>query len=188
MVLLENEKLRINNKKEKEKELNPDRKTLQKKFNRANPIFTRRKEHQQTQKEEFKLAYEHLVNKEPNSKLGQSIKEYIISRVEGNFRQVDVGSFEEKKIEKKSKIDKILEESRMKKIKLMMGDPEIDNSDENSISINTPNTQLVKQCSKNGYMRPTNSPVRFKKRSYSGFKKRSSSGALSKSSSSKLKK
>ena len=124
----------------------------------------------------------------PNSQFCQVINDYILSQLEGTFKPEVNHAFGTKKQNTNSKkIYNKAQKGGSIEVKLMIGEQERENSEEKQFSVNTPNTVSVDQNSKNGYMRPTNSPVRFRKRTYSGFRKRSSSGVQSKSSSTNIK-
>ena len=142
-------------------------KKLQKEKITPNNIMSKQQEPEQQSKNtelSYKAAFENIVQRQPDSHFCRMIKNYMVSQLEGTFSEPDHQSLDSERSHQhdlSEKPGKIFKKNSPLKIELFDDDYQ-----ERGIESESPKKQLLRRKkSGTGFMRPTNSPMRIRKKS-----------------------
>ena len=117
----------------------------------------------------YQKSFESLINSNPDSPFSRIIKDYMVAQLQDTFSenpiQIHHGEAAVKqKFHQKPKSKNLFEKNRPQKIELF---DNVASKKEGVEEIQSPEMQLVRKKKKSitGFMRPTNSPLRIRKRS-----------------------
>ena len=153
--------------------------------NPKNTIMNKENPSQPTEEEEFsyQVEFDNLLNSKPDSAFSQIIKEYMISQLEGTFKDSQDQSSKNyhKKVYKEHRSNqnprKKFRKNRPQKFDIFK--QTFHREDAEEVESPKKNLKRKKEKSGTGFMRPTNSPMRIKTRSKKGSLSKNSQSSSS---------